>query len=57
MGVTRSAIPTSRAKKKPTKRLSNDQLLKLAAKRRPPQSWYDEKDDPTQPAPKGSRGR
>ena len=26
----------------PAKPLSNDQLLALAAQRRPPQSWYDE---------------
>lgn len=26
-----------------------ERLLKLAAKNRPPQSWYDETDDPTKP--------
>jgi hypothetical protein len=30
--------------------MTNARLLKLAAKHRPPQSWYDEQDDPTKPA-------
>jgi hypothetical protein len=34
-------------------RLSNSQLLKLAAKHKPPQAWYDQQDDPTKPAPAG----
>lgn len=29
--------------------LSNQALLKLAAKNRPPQSWYDETENPLQP--------
>ena len=45
------------SKKRPAKRLSNAQLLKLAAKRRPPQSWYDQTIDPTKPAPKSGHWR
>jgi hypothetical protein len=30
--------------------LSNDRLLELAAARRPPQSWYDEKINPFEPS-------
>jgi hypothetical protein len=45
----KSQRPTSaKARVRP---LSNARLLKLAAKSRPPQSWYDETIDPTKPAP------
>jgi hypothetical protein len=37
------------AAKAPARPLSHAQLLKLAAKHRPPQSWYDETIDPTKP--------
>jgi hypothetical protein len=38
----RKAKPSARA-------LSSAALLKLAAKHRPPQRWYDEQADPTKP--------
>ena len=46
---------TTRAKAKKAKKprvtppLSNQQLLALAKKRRPPQTWYDERANPFQP--------
>jgi hypothetical protein len=50
------ATHTKRSKSKvrtPSKprarRLSNAELLKLAAKNQPPQHWYDEQADPTKP--------
>jgi len=41
----------------PEKRLSNAALLKLAARHRPPQQWYDDQVDPTKPAPSNGRGK
>jgi hypothetical protein len=35
--------------KKGLKQLSNAELLRLARKRKPPQSWYDEKINPFEP--------
>jgi len=40
------AKASSKARLRP---LPNAALLKLAAKHRPPQSWYDENIDPTKP--------
>jgi hypothetical protein len=37
--------------------LSNAALLKLASKNKPPQRWYDEQADPTQPAASNGRGK
>ena len=44
--------PAKPAKKPKTsaRPMSNDRLLKLAAKNQPPQSWYEERVDPTKPA-------
>jgi hypothetical protein len=38
-----------RRRKAAARPLNNARLLKLAAKHRPPQSWYDEQVDPTKP--------
>jgi hypothetical protein len=43
----------TKAPKRSTEPISNARLLKLAAKRRPPQSWYDDQTDPTKPATLG----
>ena len=43
------------ASKAGSARLSNAQLLKLAAKNKPPQAWYDEQANPTKPATAGER--
>jgi hypothetical protein len=43
--------------KSPAKKLSNAALLKLAARHRPPQEWYDDETDPTRPAPSNGRGK
>ena len=51
----RKALQPRRPKK--TAALTHAQLLKLAARNRPPQSWYDEQIDPTKPEPSDSRGR
>jgi hypothetical protein len=40
---------TRKKTRKHTQKLSNAQLLKIAARSRPPQSWYDETTDPTKP--------
>jgi len=40
-----------------SKVLTNSELLKLAGKNRPPQSWYDDQTDPTQPAASNGRGK
>ena len=39
----------ARKPKARARRLTHSQLLKLAAKHRPPQSWYDEQIDPMKP--------
>jgi hypothetical protein len=41
----------AKKRKAPPRQLTNARLLKLAAKNRPPKSWYDEQDDPTKPSP------
>ena len=46
-----------RTPKKAAAPLTHAQLLKLAARNRPPQSWYDEQVDPTKPEPPVRRGR
>jgi hypothetical protein len=61
MASTAARIKQTRGKarntavKRPARRLSNASLLKLAAKRRPPQRWYDEQTDPTKPEPSRTR--
>jgi hypothetical protein len=47
--TTRPKRPRKKARKAPSKPLTNAQLLKLAAKHRPPQSWFDETDLPFTP--------
>jgi hypothetical protein len=47
--VARKKLPRKKARKASAKPLTNAELLKLAAKHRPPQSWYDEQIDPTKP--------
>jgi hypothetical protein len=42
-------VKSRKPRKRSSKPLSNAQLLKLAAKQRPPQSWYEESVDPTKP--------
>jgi hypothetical protein len=51
--------PSKPAHRKPAKarRLSNATLLKLAARHRPPQTWYEDQTDPTQPATGNHRER
>jgi hypothetical protein len=56
--MKQSVKKASRAPAKPAaKQLSNAELLKLAARNRPPQKWYDEQVDPTKPATSNGRGR
>jgi hypothetical protein len=51
----RTRKETAKSKRPPRKpktkaaTLSNEELLQLAAKRRPPQSWYDEGVNPFEP--------
>jgi hypothetical protein len=52
MAIKLPARKSAPSRKRPIKPLSNAQLLKLAAKKRPPQSWYEEQIDPTKPARK-----
>jgi hypothetical protein len=47
--TTKKRAPRKSAKRRSAPTLSNAQLLKLAQKNRPPQSWFDEQSDPTQP--------
>ena len=44
---TKTARPKQKAGRKP--RLTNAELLRLARKHRPPQSWYDEGVNPFEP--------
>jgi hypothetical protein len=59
MAMTKQpARKSSKGRLKPVGRhLSNADLLKLAAKQRPPQSWYDDQPDPTKPSPSNGRGK
>jgi len=51
MASTTTPLRPARRKavKSPLKRLSNTKLRKLAAKHRPPQSWFDQTDLPFTP--------
>jgi hypothetical protein len=45
------AAKSKKKTRKPSKLMSNEKLLRLARKQRPPQSWYDENVNPFQPKP------
>jgi hypothetical protein len=47
--TTKKSAARKAAPKRPRRKLSNAQLLKLAARSRPPQSWFDDTTDPTRP--------
>jgi hypothetical protein len=54
MASTTPTVPRGKGKPAKSKRTppNNAKLLKLAAKNRPPQRWFDETTDPTVPARK-----
>jgi hypothetical protein len=47
--ITRAKRPRKKARKEPARQLTNAKLLKLAAKHKPPQHWFDDTDLPFTP--------